>query len=445
MKEIKIIYLIVFIFFLPFLLFSEETVEDSTWYYRDKDPSLEIISARTLNTKVFLNEDGHCTYRIYLQPVHYIDKTGHLCDIELSCGPEVRSSAMDFSGYADDLFGDLVTNDEIWTHEDGFWRGFAKFNTSAIPDETIIDSVKLSLYALNCWGVVFGGTHDIRSMESNPQTGNGYTVYADAGNGYLYVDDFDPDPDILYTWILGDEPTDYACQQMTNLLPEDWFAIGMCDYGGGGWYSNAMGYDGGIGYVEIEQPTAVALVSFTASPDFDFVQLNWRTEFEIDNLQWLIERKNGEGKYKIIATIAGNNTKPSPTNYSYIDRDVFQGESYFYRLTDISNYGYKSVHSPVLVKIPEVKRDRLLVFPSLFRNCLSIKVRGFKGKRGRLNILDETGRIVKAYDLTGEYSPLSLIWNGKCQSDGRVTNGVYFIRLAIDGSLSETKKVILLQ
>lgn len=192
MKWMKIVGLLILVSLLPLSLNSENIVDDTTWYYRDKEPSMEIINLRTPNTKVFLNEDGHCTYRVYLKPVHYMDKTGHFHDIEPSCFPLGRSSAMDFSGYADDLWGDIVTNDHIWTHEDGFWRGFAKFNTSGIPDETIVDSVKVSLYALNCWGVNFGGSHDMRSMESNPQYGNGYTVYADAGNGDLYLNNFDP-------------------------------------------------------------------------------------------------------------------------------------------------------------------------------------------------------------------------------------------------------------
>jgi len=302
MKGTPFLFLVAFLLIFSNLAFSQQSGEDSIWYYRGFEPEQENVGMRTTNTKVFLNEDGHRTYRVYLQSVHYIDEAGYLCDIEPACIPGGRSSDMDFRGYADDLFGDLVTNDHIWTHEDGFWRGFAKFNTSGIPDITTIDSVKLSLYALNCWGVWFGGTHDMRSMENNPQFGNGYTVFADAGNGDFYLDDFDPDPDVLYTWILGDDSLDAACVQMTDQLPADWFAIGMSDYGGGGFYSNAMGYDKGIGYVEIEEPpTAVNLVSFTASPDMDYVQLKWQTEFEVDNLQWLIERKEENGNdYEVI-------------------------------------------------------------------------------------------------------------------------------------------------
>lgn len=446
MKGIQIMYLMVLTVLLPSLIFAGEVQEEnSSWYYRGKDASMEIVNLRTPNTKVFLNEDGHCTYRVFLQPVHYIDKAGFLCDIEPGCTPGGRSSAMDFSGYANDLFGDLVTNDHIWTHEDGFWRGFAKFNTSGIPDTTTIDSVKLTLYALNCWGVLFGGSHDIRSMESNPQTGNGYSVHADAGNGDWYVNNFDPTVG-WHTWILGDDPLDPACVQMTNQLSANWFAIGMSDYGGGGFYSNAMGYGLGMGNVDIEEPlVAIALVSFTASPDFDFVRLDWRTELEVDNFEWLIERKEEGGDYEIIATIPGQGTKPGPTTYLYIDRDVSQGKGYYYRLTDISTYGHQTTHSPVFVRIPTIGEEKLLVSSTMFKKNLSIKIRGLSGNRGILSIFDKTGRIIKTVNISGKDSPLTINWSGQDNKGRNVKSGVYFIRLDIDGSKTETRKVIFIK
>lgn len=430
----------------PSPAFTGEVQEDSmAWYYWQKDPSLEMVDLRTPNTKVFLNEDGHRTYRVYLEPVHYADKAGHLCDIEPGHPPQNGPRDMDFSGYADELFGDVVTNDEIWTHEDGFWRGFAKFNTSGIPDTTIIDSVKLSLYALNCWAVINAETHDIRSMESNPQSGNGYTIHADAGNGVFYVNDFDPTPNTLHTWILGDEQTDTACVQMKNQLPDNWFAIGMSDYGGGGWYGYAMGYDGGIGYLEIEDPpTAVNLVSFTASPDFNQVILEWRTEFEMNNLEWLIERKTEEGDYAVIAAIPGQLTKPGPTDYAYTDREVSPGDGYTYRLVNITTQGEQTFHSPVTITVP-VAGEKLSVSPSVFSQKLMIHISGVYRKSGILSIVDATGRIVREIPISGSASPVTIEWDGTDRNGRKVNGGVYFINLAINGDSPETSKVVLIR
>jgi hypothetical protein len=447
MKRIQMFCILLMVFFLPLTIIAAENEKQALlWYYWGKDPSLEIVEARTLNTKVFLNEDGHRTYRIYLKPVHYIDKAGYLCDIEPGDPPQNSPRDMDFAGYADELFGDVVTNDQIWTHEDGFWRGFAKFNTSAIPDTTIIDSVKLSLYALNCWAVINAETHDIRSMESNPQFGDGYSIHADAGNGVLYVNDFDPDPNTLHTWILGDEATDTACVQMTNQLSANWFAIGMCDHGGGGWYGNAMGYDRGTGYLEIEDPpTGVSLVSFSASHDFDQVIIRWQTAYEKNNLEWLLERKTEQGEYSIIAIIPGQLTKPGPTDYAYTDRDISPGMTYYYRLVNVNTDGERTYHSALAVYIPAVEGKRLFVFPSIFTQQLSIHISGVYGKNGILSIIDKTGRIIKECPITGNVSPMDVVWDGCDENGKRVTAGIYYIRLTINGNQAETEKVILIK
>lgn len=233
---------------------------------------------------------------------------------------------------------------------------------------------------------------------------------------------------------------------MTNQLPEDWFAIGMCDYGGGAWYSNAMGYSGGIGYLEIEEPpTSVYLVSFTASPNFDFVELNWKTELEVDNLQWLIERKEENGEFKIIATLPGHHTTPEPSYYSYRDNDVKHNNVYYYRLTDVSTSGHKNIHKPILVRIPSIEGKRLSVTPTMFKQNLSIEVRGLNGESGNLTIFDKSGRSIKTVNLSGSESPLTIKWNGMNKQGKKVNSGVYFIRLTTSDSKTETKKVVFIK
>jgi hypothetical protein len=447
MKTGTILLLLFLTAFLPLPVLADGVQHDTvSWFYWQKDPSLEIIELRTPNTKVFLNGDGHRTYRVYLQAVHHRDRAGCLCDIEPDSLPQSDPRDMDFRGYADDLWDEVVTNDHIWTHEAGFWRGFAKFNTSGIPDTTVVDSVKLTLYALNCWGAMLGGPHDICSMESNPQYGGGCSIYGDAGNGIIYVNDFDPDPNVLYTWILGDEPTDTACVQLTNQLPDDWFAIGMSDYYGGGWYSNAMGYDRGIGYIEIEEPpTAVNLVSFTAAPDLDQVMIRWQTAYEINNLEWLIERKTEESEYAVIAIIPGQLTKPGPTDYAYTDRAVSPGDAYYYRLVNINTEGERTSHNPVFVNVPKIAGERLLVSPSIFSRQLSIHIMGVYRKQGTLSIVDKTGRIIREIPINGRNSPLDVVWDGRDANGRSVNSGIYYIRLAINGNDAETEKVILIR
>ncbi len=45
---------------------NDSITEESVWYYRGFELSQEIVSARTLNTKVFINDNGHRIYRVFL-------------------------------------------------------------------------------------------------------------------------------------------------------------------------------------------------------------------------------------------------------------------------------------------------------------------------------------------------------------------------------------------
>ncbi|TES91591.1 MAG: T9SS type A sorting domain-containing protein [Candidatus Cloacimonadota bacterium] len=438
MKETKILCLMVLAVLLPSLIFSGES---ESFLYKGFSPEAEVVIARSENTKLFRRENGRFVWRVFQHPVHRLDEDGKFIDIDPFPAQPFWDPTQGYSGTADDLFGYVYTT---WMHvNDVFWcLPFAQFNTSGIPDGATIDTVKLTLHCRANYLTM--GDHDIRSMESRPSSSQYYTIYSDAQNGDYYLINFSPYQDTWYTWILGDEPSDPACVRMKDLLPQDWFAIGMSDWGSG-WWSATIEYYSSGGNIEIPAPTAVSLVSFTASPDFDFVRLDWRTELEVDNFEWLIERKEEGGDYEIIATTPGQGTKPGPTTYSYIDRDVSQGKGYYYRLTDISTYGHQTIHTPIFVRIPTIGEGKLLVSPTMFKKNLSIKIRGLSGNRGTLSIFDKTGRVIKTTNLSGKDSPLTINWNGQDNNGRNVKSGVYFIRLDIDGSKVETKKVIFIK
>ncbi len=440
MRQILVIW-ILYSLLLSVSLFSNGTEVFSP--YRGFSQEDEVVIARSENTKLFRRKNGNFVWRIFLHPIHKLNENEQLIDIDpFPAQPLWEDPLSDYAGTADYFWDDIYTT---WIHiNDGIWecRGFARFNTSGIPDGSTIDTVKLTLHCRANYLSMFD--HDIWSMENKP-LGNCGSIYFDAYNGYRYVDDFCPYEDTWYTWILGDDQDDYACQQMMNLLPDDWFAVGLSESENYAWSGTIEYYSSG-GYLELPEPTAVALVSFTASPDIDYVQLKWRTEYEVDNLQWLIERKEEHGdNYEVIGTLPGQHTKPGPTNYAFTDFAIMTGKAYYYRLIDISTHGYQSIHNPLFVQIPTCIGEQLLISPTIFSNELTMHIRGVHGKSGMLFILDEAGRVVKEISISGRNSPLAITWNGTDTSGRRLSNGVYFIRLAINGNKSETKKVILIK
>jgi hypothetical protein len=97
-----------------------------------------------------------------------------------------------------------------------------------------------------------------------------------------------------------------------------------------------------LGSEESNPPTAIGLISFTATGDGNDVEVVWETGHEIANLGFNIYRAtNKDGPFKKInsALIPGLNYSVEGKAYSFMDTDVRIGTLYYYKLEDIDAYG----------------------------------------------------------------------------------------------------------
>ena len=86
-------------------------------------------------------------------------------------------------------------------------------------------------------------------------------------------------------------------------------------------------------------PLPVELVFFTAKLKDKNVELKWRTETEINNYGFDIERSNKKDEWERIAFIEGHSNSYSPKEYNYIDTQLSEAGEYHYRLKQIDNDG----------------------------------------------------------------------------------------------------------
>ncbi|RMH64534.1 MAG: PKD domain-containing protein [Calditrichaeota bacterium] len=95
----------------------------------------------------------------------------------------------------------------------------------------------------------------------------------------------------------------------------------------------------------------VELSSFTATPqtNANAIVLTWRTESELENARWIVERQTDEGAFETLATIKGQGTVNSASDYSYTDENVDYGHVYKYRLKDVAIDG--NVHLSEIVTV----------------------------------------------------------------------------------------------
>lgn len=108
-------------------------------------------------------------------------------------------------------------------------------------------------------------------------------------------------------------------------------------------YSNATCYwtKGQIGWY-----TPVELDGFYAEGKDKKVEVFWSTSSETNNAGWNLYRSQSEdGEY---VKLNGELIPPYQYNYQFVDAEVTNGTTYFYKLEDVNLDGFTTMHGPVL-------------------------------------------------------------------------------------------------
>jgi hypothetical protein len=105
--------------------------------------------------------------------------------------------------------------------------------------------------------------------------------------------------------------------------------------------------------------TAVELFSFTAEAKPQRVILKWKTGAEIDTAGFRIWRsKAKEGPYQRItkSIIPAKGSATSGAQYTFQDRGVKKGQTYYYKLEDLDSDGKSSMHGPIAVQTAPLRK-----------------------------------------------------------------------------------------
>ena len=97
-------------------------------------------------------------------------------------------------------------------------------------------------------------------------------------------------------------------------------------------------------------PTVINLSFFTATPKSGKVILQWTTESETDNAGFNLYRSESEnGEYTKIneSLIPAQGSSTQGASYEFIDNDVQNRKTYYYKLEDIDLNGTSTMHGPV--------------------------------------------------------------------------------------------------
>ena len=96
----------------------------------------------------------------------------------------------------------------------------------------------------------------------------------------------------------------------------------------------------GIGILQIDSELPVELSLFVAKllPGGK-IRLDWRTETEVNNYGFNVEREREEENWNTLKFVEGHGNSNSPKEYSFLDNDITAAGKYTYRLKQIDNDG----------------------------------------------------------------------------------------------------------
>jgi len=199
-------------------------------------------------------------------------------------------------------------------------------------------------------------------------------------------------------------------------------------------------------------PLPVELSSFSASVIGSNVKLIWRTDTEVNNYGFEVERTSplpspyeGEGGtagrgWEKIGFVNGNGNSNSPKDYSFVDNRATTG-TYSYRLKQIDNDGQFEYSKTIEVVIGTPKKFELSQnYPNPFNPTTTIKFTIPEAGNVKLTLFNILGQEVKTLISGFKESGVHTIdFNAS-----ELNSGIYIYKIE-SGSFIQTRKMTLLK
>lgn len=200
---------------------------------------------------------------------------------------------------------------------------------------------------------------------------------------------------------------------------------------------------GGMVFSAAAATLPVEITGFRVIVEGSEVQVIWRTETEVNNYGFGIERRvtNREpAKWDMVCFVIGSGTSSSPNDYSFLDHDLFPG-TYRYRIKQIDRDGSFSYHGDLQVEIVGPGKFTLgQNFPNPFNPITTIRYSLPTTSNVRLTIYNMLGQVMSK--LVNEQQ--SAGWKEVQWDATGVASGLFFYKLQA-GNFVEVKKMLVVR
>ena len=200
----------------------------------------------------------------------------------------------------------------------------------------------------------------------------------------------------------------------------------------------------------------VELDGFNAIPGNSKVTLCWTTESETENLGFNLYRGVDRKSFIVISDqlIQGHGSTSEKHEYSYVDKDVVNGVTYYYKIEDVDYSGTAKMHDIIATATPSGKEESTLAegfrlqpcFPNPFNPETTLRFELGEAADVSVQVYDVLGNLVTTLS-NSAYQPggYRLSWNGRDSHNRLSATGIYFLQISSSIGFNSTQKVIFLR
>lgn len=205
---------------------------------------------------------------------------------------------------------------------------------------------------------------------------------------------------------------------------------------GAGLYSIISMSDG----IKIATILPVELLSFSGKHQQEKIELKWTTTSEYNTKEFIIERSLNGFDFEQIGSVVATGFSNQTLNYNFIDENILQNTTYYYRLKTI-DFDSSFSHSPIIIlSNRQINTNIIRYFPNPFTENLSIQLQIPDDKNISINLYNNLGKSLfnKKYFINNGISILHL------NELNDLAKGVYLLQIIDDknSALISTQKVI---
>lgn len=170
------------------------------------------------------------------------------------------------------------------------------------------------------------------------------------------------------------------------------------------------------------------------------IELSWTTSNELNNKQFLIERRLEGGAFEEAGQVKSKGDSESEQSYVYHDLkpNHFSGSRITYRIRQVDYDGQSSVSPMVEAHIKELGAFSLELYPNPFTDVLRIEMPEASKEGYKLALRDINGSLIREEHITGAAAGEVVTW----YPPGNIPSGAYLVELVSTSKRRYAERVI---